>query len=124
MALSRGKLTGNGKNIQFIPSGTAGTIYVNPAATKTYFKGFVVFNGNTTTETVNLYLAEDNVGALDTIDAATKPQQFIRQELSSGETFYVELNYPIVLEDENDAIYGLTDTSNKVTIILIGDKES
>ena len=88
------------------------------------FKGFVVFNGNTTTETVNLYLAEDNVGALDTIDAATKPQQFVRQELSSGETFYVELNYPIVLEDENDAIYGLADTANKVTIILIGDKES
>ena len=29
-----------------------------------------------------------------------------------------------VLEDENDAIYGLTDTSNKVTCILIGDKES
>ena len=53
---------------------------VNPAATKTYFKGFVVFNGNTTTGTVNLYLAEDNVGALDTVDAATKPQQFIRQE--------------------------------------------
>ena len=26
MALSRGKLTGNGKNIQFIPSGTAGTL--------------------------------------------------------------------------------------------------
>ena len=116
MALSRGKLTGNGKNIQFVPAGTAGT--------KTYFKGFVVFNGNTTTETVNLYLAEDNVGALDTVDAATKPQQFIRQELSSGETFYVELNYPIVLEDENDAIYGLTDTANKVTVILIGDKES
>ena len=64
MALSRGKLAGQGgKNIMFVPAGTAGTLYVNPAQTKTYFKGFVVFNGNTTTETVNLYLAEDNVGA-------------------------------------------------------------
>ena len=125
MALSRGKLTGTGgKNILFVPSGTAGTLYVNPATTKTYIKGFVLFNNNTTTETVNLYLVEDNVGALETVDAATKPQQFVRQELASGETFYVELNYPVVLEDENDAIYGLTDTSNKVTCILIGDKES
>ena len=125
MALSRGKLTGNGKNIQFVPAGTAGTIYVNPAVLQRHIsKVLLFFNGNTTTETVNLYLAEDNVGALDTVDAATKPQQFVRQELSSGETFYVELNYPIVLEDENDAIYGLTDTANKVTVILIGDKES
>ena len=49
MALSRGKLTGTGgKNILFVPSGTAGTLYVNPATTKTYIKGFVLFNNNTT----------------------------------------------------------------------------
>ena len=124
MALSRGNLTYNNKNIQFVPNTTAAPIYVNPATTKTYLKGFVIFNGATTTETVNLYYLEDNVGALDTLDIASKPQQFLRQELASGETFYVELNYPVVLEDENDAIYGLTDTSNKVTCILIGDKES
>ena len=41
--LSRGKLTGNGKNIQFVPAGTAGTIYVNPAAYKNIFQGFCRF---------------------------------------------------------------------------------
>ena len=124
MALSRGNLTYNGKNIQFVPTGTAAPIYVNSASTLTNIKGFILFNGNTTTETVNLYYVEDNVGALDTLDIANKPQQFIRQELASGETFYVELNYPIVLTDTNDAVFGLTDSSQVVTVILIGDKET
>ena len=124
MALSRGNIKYNSRNIQFVPNTTAAAIYVNPATTKTYIKGFIIFNGATTVETVNLYFIEDNVGALDTLDTATKPQQFLRQELASGETFYVELNYPIVLTDENDAIFGLTDSSQKVTIITIGDVET
>ena len=124
MALSRGNIKYNNRNIQFVPTSTAAAIYINPATTKTYIKGFIIFNGATTVETVNLYFIEDNVGALDTLDTATKPQQFLRQELASGETFYVELNSPIVLTDENDAIFGLTDSSQKVTIITIGDVET
>ena len=124
MALSRGNIKYNSRNIQFVPNTTAAAIYINPATTKTYIKGFIIFNGATTVETVNLYFVEDNLGALDTLDVASKPQQFLRQELASGETFYVELNYPIVLTDENDAIFGLTDSSQKVTIITIGDVEN
>ena len=124
MALSRGNIKYNNRNIQFVPTATAAPIYVNPATTKTYIKGFIIFNGATTVETVNLYFLEDNVGALETLDTANKPQQFLRQELASGETFYVELNYPIVLTDTNDAIFGLTDSSQKVTIITIGDVEN
>ena len=124
MALSRGNIKYNNRNIQFVPTATAAPIYVNPATTKTYIKGFIIFNGATTVETVNLYFVEDATGALDTLDVATKPQQFLRQELASGETFYVELNYPIVLTDENDSIFGLTDSSQKVTIITIGDVET
>tara|TARA_Y100001970_G_scaffold4996_1_gene5681 strand:+ start:39333 stop:39707 length:375 start_codon:yes stop_codon:yes gene_type:complete len=124
MALSRGNIKYNSRNIQFVPNTTAAAIYINPATTKTYIKGFIIFNGATTVETVNLYFVEDNLGALDTLDVASKPQQFLRQELASGETFYVELNYPIVLTDENDAIFGLTDSSQKVTIITIGDVET
>tara|TARA_B100001250_G_scaffold281468_1_gene243743 strand:- start:5891 stop:6265 length:375 start_codon:yes stop_codon:yes gene_type:complete len=124
MALSRGNIKYNSRNIQFVPNTTAAAIYVNPATTKTYIKGFIIFNGATTVETVNLYFLEDNLGALETLDVATKPQQFLRQELASGETFYVELNYPIVLTDENDSIFGLTDSSQKVTIITIGDVET
>jgi hypothetical protein len=124
MALSRGNIKYNSRNIQFVPNTTAAAIYLNPATTKTYIKGFIIFNGATTVETVNLYFVEDNLGAPDTLDTATKPQQFLRQELASGETFYVELNYPIVLTDENDAILALTDSSQKVTIITIGDVET
>tara|TARA_B100001996_G_scaffold379483_1_gene365304 strand:- start:5899 stop:6270 length:372 start_codon:yes stop_codon:yes gene_type:complete len=123
MALTRGNLTNAGKNIQFVPASTAAAIYINPATTKTYLKGFILFNGNTTTETINLYYIEDNLSAPDTLDIANKPQQFVRQELASGETFYVELNYPIVMTDQNDQIMGLTDTAQKVTVILLGDKE-
>ena len=124
MALSRGNLTNSGKNIQFVPASTAAAIYINPGTTKTYLKGFILFNGNTTTETINLYYVEDNLGNTDTLDIANKPQQFIRQELASGETFYVELNYPIVMTDAGDQIIALTDTAQKVTIVLLGDKES
>ena len=42
MALSRGNIKYNSRNIQFVPNTTAAAIYVNPATTKTYIKGFII----------------------------------------------------------------------------------
>ncbi len=66
-----------GRTFSSFPQALLVRFTLTPQLQRHISKVFVVFNGNTTTETINLYLAEDNVGALDTIDAATKPQQFV-----------------------------------------------
>lgn len=116
MALQRGKLA----DIQYIPS-SAGSVYSNPASTKTYIKSIVLFNGNTTTETVKLYLVPDSAGSLGTAGVSN---QFAEYDLETKETVEVPFEYGLTLADTNDSLQAVTTTASKVTIILLGDKDA
>lgn len=116
MAISRGKLA----EIQTIPS-TAGSIYANPASTKTFIFGFTLFNSNTTAETVKLYMVPDSGGSLGT---AAATNQFLEVSLASLETFVFEApSDGIALADTNDAIFAVTTTASKVTVQIHGVKD-
>ena len=106
-------------DIQYIAS-SAGAIYTNAASTKTYIKSFVLFNGNTTAETVRLYNVPNSGASAGTAGVSN---QFAEISLASTETLMFDLPYPITLIDENDTIQASTTTASKVTVQLLGDKD-
>lgn len=116
MALNRTKLA----DIAYIAS-SAGSIYSNPASTKTYIRGFVLHNTNTSSETIQIYNVPDSASALGTAGNGNK---FLKVILSADETLFVEMPYPVVLTDTNDSIQAVTTTASKVTVQVLGDKDA
>jgi hypothetical protein len=113
MAVIHGRLA----DIQAIPA-TTGSLYANPVSTKSFVKGFTLFNNNTTAETVKRYNVPDSTGSLGT---AALANQFLEISLASLETFIFE--FPgdgAVMEDTNDSIQGVTTTDSKVTVQIHG----
>lgn len=112
-------------DIQYV-SNTAGSVYSNPASTTTYVKSFILFNGNTSTETVKLYNVPDNAGSVGTaVDAGSASgNQFAEISIASKETIMFDLPYPITITDQNDSIQAVTTTATRVTIQLLGDKDA
>lgn len=114
MSLQRGRLA----DIQYIAA-TAGSIYANPAASKSYIRSIILHNTNTVPETVELYNVPDNSTALGT---AADGNKFFEKDLSPNETFIFSFEeYPIVLEDQNDSIQAVTTNASKVTVMINGD---
>ncbi len=103
----------------YIPS-TVGSIYANPAATKSYVRGLLIYNSNTTTETVDIHFVPDSAGSLGTADVTNR---CFRLNIAADETLLIELVFPFVLTDENDAVFAKTTTSSKVNIVPLGDIE-
>lgn len=116
MAMQRGKLA----DIQYVAS-SAGSIYSNPASTKTYIRGLVLFNGNTTSELVKLYNVPDSGGSLGTAGVSN---QFAELTLTAKETLIMDFDYPLVLTDTNDSLQASTTTASKVTVMVNGDKDA
>lgn len=118
MALQYAKLG----DIAYIAT-TAGSIYANPVSTKSYVKGLILFNGNTTTETVSIYVVPDSAASLGTAGVSN---QVAELSVAAKETVLFPLSvegYPIVLTDQNDSVQASTTTSSKVTVLVLGDKE-
>jgi hypothetical protein len=115
MTLARDKLA----DIATVASSSA-SIYSNPAGKKSYIRGLVLFNGNTSTETVKLYNVPDNATAVGT---AAPTNQWLEYSLAAKETLIVEFPYPLVLTDTNDSLQASTNTASKVTVQLQGDRE-
>lgn len=116
MTMQRGKLA----DIAYLAA-AAGSIYANPAGTKTYVRAITLFNGNSTTETVNLYNVPDSAAALGVAGAGN---MFLQQQLAAQETLIIEFPYPIVLADTNDSLQASTTTASKVTVMLHGDTDA
>lgn len=118
MALQNAKLA----DIAYIAT-TAGSIYANPSSTKSYVKGLMLFNGNTTTEVVKIYVVPDSAGSLGTAGVSNQVGEL---SVAAKATEYFSLaveGYPVVLTDTNDSIQASTTTTSKVTVIPFGDKE-
>lgn len=105
---------------QFIPS-TVGSVYANPSSKKTFISGFMVFNTNTTSETVKLHNVPNSGASLGT---AADGNQFEEFALAAKTSKLISLPYPIALIDLNDSIQAVTTTASKVTIIMLGDIDS
>lgn len=113
MALQRTKLA----DIQQI-DGTAASILANASGEKIFLRSIVLHNTDTGAQTVTLYNVPDSAGSLGT--PATE-NQFLKVDLTADETVTWDLQYPIVLTDENDAIFAVADDADVVTAQLLGD---
>lgn len=108
-------------DIQYIPS-SAGSIFTNPADTTTGIKSIVLFNGNTTAETVKLYAVPNSGGSLGT---AGPGNIFFQQDIAPNETrSFVFDGAPLCLDAENDSIQAVTTTGSKVTVLLAGAQDA
>lgn len=116
MSLQRAKLA----DIQYIGA-SAASIYANPAVTKTFVKGLVLHNTNTTSETVQVYVVPDSASALGTAGAGNR---ILVLSLPANDTLFVEFPYSVTLTDTNDSIQAQTTTASKVTVLLLGDKDA
>lgn len=117
MAITHGRLA----DPATIPS-TAGSLYSNPASTKTFIKGVTLYNSNTTAEVVQLYVVPDSGGSLGT---AAATNQILKITMATLETYITE--FPgdgIALNDTNDSLQGVTTTASKVVAILHGVKDA
>ncbi len=115
MALQKAKLA----SIQYVGS-SAGSIYSNPASTKSLVRGFVLHNTNTTTEVVSLHYIDNNAGAVGTASAANRIYMVTVQP---DETIMIEIPFALVLVATNDAIVASTTTASKVTVVVTGDQD-
>lgn len=104
-------------DIQYI-SNVAASLYANPVGTKTYIKSLVLFNGNTSTETIKIYNVPNSGLVAGT---AGLSNQFAEITLNSLETLMFDLPYPITLIDEFDTLQASTTTASKVTVQILGD---
>lgn len=116
MALQRTKLA----DIAFVAA-TAGSIYANPAATKTIIKGLMLHNTNSGPEVVKVYVVPDSAGALGT---AVAGHLILNVSLPSNDTLMVEFPYALTLTDTNDSLQASTTTASKVTVMVLGDKDA
>lgn len=107
-------------DIQYVGS-SAAAIYTNAASTKTYVKSLVLFNSNTTAETVKLYNVPNSGASAGT---AGSSNQFAEIALAASETLMFDLPYPMTLIDENDTLQASTTTASKVTVQILGDKDA
>jgi hypothetical protein len=115
MAITRGKLA----DIAYIAS-TAGSVYANPSSTKTFIKGFSVFNVAGTSQTVKLFNVPDSGGSL-----GTDANQCFEVVLATKEAFAWE--WPgdgLVLTDTNDSLQASSTNASSVTIVLHGVKDA
>lgn len=117
MAITRGKLA----DIAYVAN-SAGSVYANPAATKTFVKGWTLFNVGANNETVKIYAVPDSSGSLGT---AGNSNQCFEVVLATKETLTFEVpGDGIALGDTNDSIQAVTTNASSVTIILHGVKDA
>ncbi len=95
------------------------SVYANPASTKSLIRGIIIYNSNTTTETVKIYYVPDSSSSLGTAAASNR---LFSVSLSADETLIIEIPFCLVLSDTNDAIFAETTTASKVTIEITGDQ--
>jgi hypothetical protein len=99
---------------------SAGILYTNPAATKTYIRLILLYNGNSTAETVGIYVVPDSSG----VGTAAVTNRIYQESIEAGGSRHLEWGAPgIILEDENDSLQGDTTTNSKVVVGVYGAKE-
>lgn len=97
---------------QQLPS-SAGSLYANPAATRTYIKEVILYNSNTAAEAVALYLVPAG-------GSAAAGNQVLARVINPGETFVLAFAVGLILEASGDFLAGSTTTAAKVACHLMG----
>jgi hypothetical protein len=116
MALQNTRLT----QMVVVPT-SVGSIYANPASTKTFVRGLLIHNTNTTTETVTIHWVPDSSGSLGTAAAANR---IFSLSIVTLDTVIIEIPFSLVMLTTNESIQAATTTASKVYMAVFGDKDA
>jgi len=113
MALQRTKLLGiqavTGINtVGILTVGTTATAGGVGIASTTYLRGVVMHNTGLSTCTSSLYVYPSDVSDVSVGQTAYR---LARVDLASNETFFFEMNYPLVLVDQEKIVVEVTQPS-------------
>jgi hypothetical protein len=116
MSLKRTKLLGvqsvTGINtVGILTIGTTQTAGGVGIASTTYLRGVVMHNTGLATCTSSLYVYPSNVAVSGVGETAYR---LARVDLNSNETFFFEMNYPLVLVDQEKIVVEVTQPSADV----------
>ena len=116
MSLKRTKLLGiqavTGINtVGILTVGTTQTAGGVGIASTTYLRGVVMHNTGLSTATSSLYVYPSGVAASGVGETAYR---LARVDLSSNETFFYEMNYPLVLVNQEKIVVEVTQPASTV----------
>ena len=116
MVLKRTKLLGiqavTGINtVGILTVGTTQTAGGVGIASTTYLRGVVMHNTGLATATSSLYIYPDGVAANGVAHTAYR---LARVDIDSNETFFFEMNYPLVLVNQEKVVVEITQPSAEV----------
>jgi hypothetical protein len=116
MGLKRTKLLGiqsvAGINtVGILTVGTTQTAGGVGIASTTYLRGVVMHNTGLATATSSLYIYPDGVAANGVAHTAYR---LARVDIDSNETFFFEMNYPLVLVNQEKVVVEITQPSAEV----------
>jgi len=116
MGLKRTKLLGiqavTGINtVGILTVGTTQTAGGVGIASTTYLRGVVMHNTGLATATSSLYIYPDGVAANGVAHTAYR---LARVDIDSNETFFFEMNYPLVLVNQEKVVVEITQPSAEV----------
>ena len=114
MGLKRTKLLGiqavtGISTVGILTVGTTATAGGVGIASTTYLRGVVMHNTGLSTATSSLYIYPSSVAVTSVAQTAYR---LSRVDLSSNETFFFEMNYPLVLTNQEKIVVEVTQSSN------------
>ena len=116
MGLKRTKLLGiqsilGINTVGILTVGTTPTAGGVGVASTTYLRGVVMHNTGITTATSSLYIYPNGES---NITVGQTAYRLARVDLDSNETFFYEMNYPLVLTDGEKIVVEITQPANEV----------
>jgi hypothetical protein len=103
-----------------VAASAASAVYINPINTATYVAEIEIHNTTSLSASVVLYCVPDNASSLG-VPAASS--EIVKYTMAAFDTVWIEPKYPYVLEDDNEAIFGVASTSG-INIMVRGGKET
>lgn len=110
-----------------VENNTTGTVYVVATNTKSYIRGILIHNQATINSvTTDIHVVQNSSGSVGTASANNRVAKLT---LAPLDTYFFELPFPIVISATNDAILvrnnaGSGDTTDDLTVLVLGDKEA
>ena len=117
MGLKRTKLLGiqavtGISTVGILTVGTTQTAGGVGIASTTYLRGVVMHNTGLATATSSLYIYPEGVSAATGV--AHTAYRLARVDIDSNETFFFEMNYPLVLVNQEKVVVEITKPANEV----------
>lgn len=110
-----------------VENNTTGTVYAVASNTKSYIRGILIHSQAPANQvTFDVHVVANSSGSVGTATAANRVAKLT---LNPSDTYFFELPYPIVISATNDAILvknnaAVGDTSDDLTVLVLGDKEA